>query len=76
MALYEDVTYSSKGKMRNNSFLQYKIPTRMDVGKIRVDFESNVKTVGHLGQNPLEKLLLIHHLLHWLLLLHMQVESM
>ena len=49
MALYEDVTYSSKGKMRNNSFLQYKIPTRMDVGKIRVDFESSYENSGPFG---------------------------
>ncbi|EDP12095.1 xanthine dehydrogenase family protein molybdopterin-binding subunit [Amedibacillus dolichus] len=49
MALYEDVTYSTSGKMRNNSFMQYKIPTRMDVGKIRVDFESSYESSGPFG---------------------------
>lgn len=38
MALYEDIQYNEKGQFRNNSFMQYKIPTRQDVGKIRVEF--------------------------------------
>lgn len=49
MALYEDITYSETGKMRNSSFLQYKIPTRMDVGTIRVDFESSYEDNGSFG---------------------------
>ena len=49
MALYEDVTYSDTGKMRNNSFMQYKIPTRLDVGRIRVDFESSYEDSGPFG---------------------------
>ena len=39
MALYEDVTYGKHGEIYENSFMQYKIPTRQDVGKINVDFE-------------------------------------
>ena len=38
MALYEDIQYNEKGQMRNNSFMQYKIPTRMDLKNIRVEF--------------------------------------
>lgn len=49
MALYEDITYSCKGRMRNNSFLQYKIPSRQDVGTIRVDFESSYEDNGPFG---------------------------
>ena len=49
MALYEDITYSCKGRMRNNSFLQYKIPTRQDVGTIWVDFESSYEDNGPFG---------------------------
>lgn len=49
MALYEDITYSPKGRMRNSSFLQYKIPTRQDVGEIRVDFESSYEDNGPFG---------------------------
>ena len=49
MALYEDISYSKQGKMRNRSFLQYKIPTRLDVGTIRVDFESSYEDHGPFG---------------------------
>lgn len=49
MALYEDISYSPEGKMRNASFLQYKIPTRMDVKSIRVDFESSYEDNGPFG---------------------------
>lgn len=49
MALYEDVQYSQKGQMFNNSFMQYKIPTRLDVGNIRVDFEQSYEPTGPFG---------------------------
>ena len=39
MALYEDITYGKHGEIYENSFMQYKIPTRQDVGRINVDFE-------------------------------------
>lgn len=49
MALYEDVTYTPQGKMKNINFLQHKIPTRLDVGTIRVDFESSYEDNGPFG---------------------------
>ncbi|MBW8382914.1 MAG: molybdopterin-dependent oxidoreductase, partial [Youngiibacter sp.] len=49
MALYEDIIYSDKGQLYNNSFMQYKIPTRLDVGTIRVDFESSYEPTGPFG---------------------------
>lgn len=49
MALYEDITYTEKGQMKNNSFMQYKIPTRMDMGKLRVEFESSYEETGPFG---------------------------
>ena len=63
MALYEDVQYTKRGAIPENSFMQYKIPTRLDMGKIRVEFESSYEQLVHLVQNRLVKLLLIHHLL-------------
>ena len=30
-----------RGAIPENSFMQYKIPTRLDMGKIRVEFESS-----------------------------------
>ncbi len=49
MALYEDIQYSDKGQLYNNSLMQYKIPTRLDVGTIRVDFESSYEPTGPFG---------------------------
>lgn len=49
MALYEDITYTASGKMKNNSFMQYKIPSRLDVGNIRVEFESSYEPTGPFG---------------------------
>lgn len=49
MALFENVQYSPAGKVRENSFMQYKIPNRMDVGNIIVDFESSYEQTGPFG---------------------------
>jgi len=49
MALYEDIVYSEKGKNYSNSFMQYKIPTRLDVGNIRVELESSYEESGPFG---------------------------
>lgn len=38
MALYEDIQYNERGQMRNNSFMQYKIPSRQDITRVRVEF--------------------------------------
>lgn len=49
MALYEDVIYNEKGQNLTNSFMQYKIPCRQDVGKIRVELESSYEPTGPFG---------------------------
>lgn len=49
MALSEDITYSDDGKMRNRNFLQYKLPTRVDVPSVRVEFESSYEDNGPFG---------------------------
>lgn len=49
MALYEDIKYSEKGQLYNNSLMQYKIPTRLDVGTIRVDFAPSYEPSGPYG---------------------------
>ncbi len=58
MALFEDVQYTDKGKIRNNSFMQYKIPTRMDIGKIRVDFKSSYEESGPFGAKSIGELVI------------------
>ena len=49
MALTEDVNYNSNGKLWENSFMQYKIPTRQDIGHIHVEFESSYENSGPFG---------------------------
>lgn len=47
MALYENVTYNAGGKIAENDLMQYKIPTRQDVGNINVEFETSYEPSGH-----------------------------
>ena len=49
MTLYEDMQYSDKGNLRTRNFMQYKIPTRIDMGRIRVDFEESYEPSGPFG---------------------------
>ncbi len=58
MALWEDVQYTQKGKIRNNSFMQYKIPTRQDIGNIRVAFESSYEKTGPFGAKSIGELVI------------------
>ena len=58
MALYEDVQYTDKGKIRNNSFMQYKIPNRMDVPSIRIEFESSYEKSGPFGAKSIGELVI------------------
>lgn len=58
MALYEDVQYSDKGVIRNNSFMQYKIPSRQDIGDIRVEFECSYEESGPFGAKSIGELVI------------------
>lgn len=49
MVLTENITYDSKGKLFENSLMQYKIPTRLDIGQISVEFESSYEKSGPFG---------------------------
>lgn len=49
MALTEDVQYSPAGRMRTRSFMTYRLPTRLDVPSIRVDFVPSYETTGPFG---------------------------
>ncbi len=49
MALYETVTIDAKGRTAENSFMQYKLPTRLDMGRLRVEFEPSSEPTGPFG---------------------------
>ena len=49
MALTENIHYDAKGYPMENSFFQYKIPARNDVGYIHVEFENSYEPNGPFG---------------------------
>lgn len=58
MALYEDVTYSGTGRVVENSLMQYKIPSRQDVGKVEVEFECSYEPTGPFGAKSIGEIVI------------------
>ncbi|MDO5337186.1 MAG: molybdopterin-dependent oxidoreductase [Eubacteriales bacterium] len=58
MALFEEIRYNDKGQMLNNSFMQYKIPSRMDIGRVRVEFAPSYEPSGPFGAKSIGELVI------------------
>ena len=58
MALYEEVNHTPKGRLINDSFLQYKLPSRLDLGTIRAEFESSEEPSGPFGAKSIGELVI------------------
>ena len=58
MTLYENIQYNDKGTMLNNSFMQYKIPSRRDMGNIQVEFESSYEPTGPFGAKSIGEIVI------------------
>ena len=58
MALYENVQYTDYGRMMNNSLMQYKIPARVDLCKLRVEFESSYEKSGPFGAKSIGEIVI------------------
>ncbi len=56
--LMENVTYNSKGKPIESSFMQYKIPTRLDMGKLKVEFEHSYEPTGPFGAKSIGEIVI------------------
>ena len=56
--LMENVTYDSKGRPIESSFMQYKIPTRLDMGKLRVEFEHSYEPTGPFGAKSIGEIVI------------------
>ena len=52
------MVYSDKGVDLSNSFMQYKIPSRLDIGKIRVVFESSYEKTGPFGAKSIGEIVI------------------
>ena len=48
-ALVENITCERNGRRSEASFLQYKVPTRLDMGHLRVEFENSYEPTGPFG---------------------------
>lgn len=53
MALYEDINYTDQGKLHENSFMQYKIPARVDIPDLQVEFVKSYEPTGPFGAKSL-----------------------
>lgn len=58
MAMYEDVTYSESGQVYENSFMQYKVPSRLDIGKVQVEFETSYEPTGPFGAKSIGEIVI------------------
>lgn len=58
MTLFENIQYTADGRMLNDSFMQYKLPTRLDVGRIRVEFESSDEPTGPFGAKSIGEIVI------------------
>ena len=47
--LMENVTYDKNGRPMESSFMQYKIPSRLDIRNLKVEFESSYEATGPFG---------------------------
>jgi CO/xanthine dehydrogenase Mo-binding subunit len=58
MALTENVQYDPHGKPTERSFMQYKIPSRLDMGVIRVEFENSYEPTGPFGAKSIGEIVI------------------
>jgi CO/xanthine dehydrogenase Mo-binding subunit len=49
MALFEDVKYTKAGKMLTNTLMNYKIPSRMDIPDMKIEFAESYEPAGPYG---------------------------
>lgn len=58
MVLTENIQYDAKGHLAENSFMQYKIPTRLDYGKINIEFENSYEKTGPYGAKSIGEIVI------------------
>lgn len=56
--LMENVTYDRRGRPMESSFMQYKMPTRLDIGKLRVEFEQSFEPTGPFGAKSIGEIVI------------------
>ncbi|MBQ3223792.1 MAG: molybdopterin-dependent oxidoreductase [Clostridia bacterium] len=56
--LMENVTYDASGRLIESSFMQYKIPTRLDMGRLHVEFEHSYEPTGPFGAKSIGEIVI------------------
>lgn len=56
--LMENVTYDHSGRPMESSFLQYKVPTRLDMGRLKVEFEHSYEPTGPFGAKSIGEIVI------------------
>ena len=55
--LMENITYRN-GRPAESSFMQYKIPTRLDMGTLKVEFENSFEPTGPFGAKSIGEIVI------------------
>lgn len=58
MTLTENIQYDQKGRLSENSFLQYKIPTRLETGRLHVAFAPSYEQSGPFGAKSIGEIVI------------------
>ncbi len=56
--LMENVTYDQWGRPIESSFMQYKLPTRLDMGHLKVEFEQSYEPTGPFGAKSIGEIVI------------------
>ena len=56
--LMENVTYDPSGRPIESSFMQYKVPTRLDMGRLKVEFEHSYEPTGPFGAKSIGEIVI------------------
>ncbi len=57
-SLFENVTFNADGKLAENSLMQYRIPTRLDMGNLKVEFEQSYEPSGPFGAKSIGEIVI------------------
>jgi len=52
------VRYDAKGRPIQSSFMQYRLPTRQEMGKLRVEFEHSYEPTGPFGAKSIGEIVI------------------
>ena len=56
--LFENITFDSKGRIAESSLMQYRLPTRLDMGNLKVEFEHSYEPTGPFGAKSIGEIVI------------------